>query len=309
MGIREDRSLHGSQRCIVPFPAPVEMDQLDPLNNTLLKGYDVTLSCAASSEDPRDIVKLCTQLFRKWAFQKERSETGYLHWQVRGWLWKKARYAQVKHKHAREFGGHWTPTTNGVHHGSDFNYVLKWDTREDGPWTDQDVAVEKPPLTRQLADFYARGPLPWMTTLREEIQKLDDRRIICVLDNAGNNAKSITVESWEYEGIAYEMPPFTCCEDLMQACMCIPPQKCYIIDMPRGMKKEKLGGFYSGLESLKNGCMYDKRHAFRKRRIDRPQILVFTNDVPDTRLLTPGRWQFFTFRNGELIDVTRQIMG
>ena len=32
--------------------------------------------------------------------------------------------------------------------------------------------------------------------------------------------------------------------------------KCYIIDMPRGLKKDKMGDFYSGVEELKNGCAF-----------------------------------------------------
>lgn len=89
-------------------------------------------------------------------------------------------------------------------------------------------------------------------------------------------------------------------QDIMQCCMGIPGQKCYIIDMPRALKKEKLAGFFSGLEALKNGVMYDKRHSFKKRRIDRPQIVVFTNSYPDTSLLSPDRWVIYTMRERDL---------
>ena len=36
----------------------------------------------------------------------------------------------------------------------------------------------------------------------------------------------------------------------------LPPQKAYIIDMPPGMKKDKLADFYAGLESIKNGVTF-----------------------------------------------------
>jgi len=95
----------------------------------------------------------------------------------------------------------------------------------------------------------------------------------------------------------------------MQCCMGIPPQKAYLIDMPRGMKKEKLAGFYSGLEALKNGTMYDKRHSFRKRRIDRPQIWVFTNHIPDVTLMSRDRWIIYQMtEERDHIDITRNVM-
>ena len=77
----------------------------------------------------------------------------------------------------------------------------------------------------------------------------------------------------------------------MQCCMGVSPQKCYLIDIPRAMKKDKLASFYSGLEALKNGVMYDKRFHFKKRRIDRPQVIVFTNTLPDWDLMSRDRWQ------------------
>lgn len=59
------------------------------------------------------------------------------------------------------------------------------------------------------------------------------------------------------------------------------------------MKKDKLGQFYAGLECLKNGYMYDKRYSFKRRRIDRPQIWVFTNTLPAWELMSMDRWQVY----------------
>jgi len=60
--------------------------------------------------------------------------------------------------------------------------------------------------------------------------------------------------------------------------------------MPRGMKKDKLGEFYSGIEVIKNGVAYDKRYSPKKLRFDRPAIVVFTNELPEFSLMSIDRW-------------------
>jgi hypothetical protein len=59
-------------------------------------------------------------------------------------------------------------------------------------------------------------------------------------------------------------------EDIMEFVMNFKAYPSYSVDMPRGMKKDKLGEFYSGLECLKNGYAYDKRYEGKRRRFDRP---------------------------------------
>lgn len=278
---------------------------------TACVGFDVTVSQREDPLPPPAFAAKLKEVFKKWVFQQERSESGYLHYQVRGHLYKKKTPAAAKALLGPILRGHVSPTTTGVHENNSFNYCMKADTRVDGPWKDTDQEFEDPPpLTRQLKDFIekigpdASGLYPWQQRLRELLSTTDDRRIICVVDaGAGNNGKSIFSEYLEYHRIAYEVPPMTCMEDIMQCCMGISAQKCYIVDMPRAMKKEKLAGFYSGLEALKNGVMYDKRYAFKKRRIDRPQIVVFTNSFPDRSLLSPDRWAIYSLTDREMIEV------
>lgn len=258
-------------------------------------GWDLTISEEKSTPDPLQVAKALKEVFKKWVFQKEKGDEGYVHWQVRGSLYKKRRQKDV----IENFGellwnAHWSPTSTTVHKGNHFNYVMKADTRVEGPWKDTDDIFEDPPvLTRQLKKFYEHNPYPWQSKVRELVQRVDDRWITCIVDPGANKGKSVLVEALEYERLAYEVPPMTCMEDIMQCCMCLKPQKAYCIDMPRSMKKEKLASFYAGIEALKNGVMYDKRHFFKKRRIDRPQILVFTNTLPDFSLLSLDRWQVY----------------
>lgn len=265
----------------------------------MICGFDVTVSRESSTSNHLEVAKACKTAFKKWGFQGETGKTGYPHWQIRGQLWKPKTPGQGVLFLADKFWkGHVTPTTKGVHSGNSFNYVMKDDTRTEGPWTDQDEElVDPPPLTRQLRAFLDKkattGLYPWQAIIHHEVQEMEDRYIKLVWDEFGNLGKSIFAEWLEYEGLAYEIPPMTCMEDIMQCCMGIGAQKAYLVDMPRAMKKDKLAGFYSGLEALKNGVMYDKRYAFKKRRIDRPQIVVFTNSLPEFTLMSLDRWKVY----------------
>lgn len=167
---------------------------------------------------------------------------------------------------------------------------MKADTRIDGPWSDE---CGPKTMTRQLELFMEKKMYPWQEKIVQIAKQWDERKITVVLDKQGDAGKSMLTEWMEYHNVGYEIPCMTQMEDIMQACMCLPAQKCYMIDMPKGLKKEKLASFYAGLECLKNGVMYDKRYSFKKRRIDRPQIIVFTNCVPDYKLLSIDRWDMY----------------
>lgn len=70
--------------------------------------------------------------------------------------------------------------------------------------------------------------------------------------------------------------------------------------MPRGMKKDKLGDFYSGIEVIKNGVAYDKRYSAKKIRFDRPRIIVFSNELPNFELMSEDRWKLWTINDNKL---------
>ena len=265
--------------------------------------YDFTLS-AELCDDINAISRACSQLFKKWVYQKETGEGGFVHFQGRGSLFNKKRLHElvslVNSEECALKGCHFSITSNTVHQGCNFSYVMKMDSRVLGPWSDKEYS-EPPPMTRQLEGYYARPQMPWHKRLEAIIQQYDERTIHCVINTSGNVCKSLFVEHLEYKQLATELPTMMQMEDLMQAVMGIGPRKCYVVDMPRALKKEgKLAQFFSGLEMIKNGIAYDKRYSFKKVRFNRPNIVVFTNNAPDPRHLSVDRWKLWTIEPNNL---------
>ena len=228
---------------------------------------------------------------KKWAFQCEESASGYVHGQGRMSLVQKKMFGPLNElmqaAGLKEY--HLTPTSKGVALKGDTFYVIKVDTRIDGPWTDQDD-LEPKVLTKQLEKIQTL--YPWQDSVVDYLKTWEDRKILCIVQPAGDCGKSGFAEYCEYHGLAEEIPPMNDMQDIMQCVMAIKNKKAFIIDMPKAMKKDKLGPFFAGLECLKNGMAYDKRYTFKKMRFDRPHVIVFTNTHPDTNLLSADRWDF-----------------
>lgn len=282
-------------------------------------GFDLTVPVKPEF-GKNETMKFLVEWSKKWAFQAERAKPtdknpdGYLHFQCRVSLFSKKRIGELiqQTKELLPAGHHWSITSTEVHKGQNFNYVMKADSREpgpdNGPWTDKDYE-EPPVLTRQLREFATKTPHPWQLQCIAMAKELDDRSIKLIVDQHGDAGKSILAEKMEYDGIAYEIPPMRMMEDIMQCVQAINPKKCYLIDLPRGMKKEKLSDFYSGLESLKNGVSYDKRYSFKKRRMDRPQVIVFTNTYPDWLLMSADRWEVWDMQPDKSLLPHNRAMG
>lgn len=245
--------------------------------------------------DIDDLKETLREIASKWVFQVEKGDDGYLHYQGQFALKKKRRVSELKSFWTTSYGTgalkfplpmYCAPVAKP--NTGDVFYETKLDTRVEGPYTDKD---EVKVLTRQLKSFVDKELYPWQAKVLNMVKEIDDRNINIIFDQEGNMGKSIFCEWLEYKNLAFEVPPFRMMEDIMGFVMNFKVYPAYLIDMPRGMKKDKLGEFYSGIESLKNGVAYDKRYEGKKIRFDRPQIVVFTNCLPDFGLLSRDRWR------------------
>lgn len=252
-----------------------------------ITGYDFRYN--ADDYTPEDIKGFLKGIAKSFVFQKEKGDSGYLHYQGRLRLQKKRRRTQALALFKTP-PNYLQPTVGSEFINGDAFYMIKEDTRIDGPWADTD---EVKVLTRQLKWYLEQDERPFQKQLREESTTFDMRAIDLIWDVTGCCGKSLFSEALEYQGHSEEIPPFRMMDDIFQWVCSRPIKQCYVVDMPRGMKKDKLGDFYSGIEVIKNGVAYDKRYNAKKVRFDRPRIFVFTNTLPNLDLMSRDRWNIW----------------
>lgn len=247
--------------------------------------FDVQASCQHYTYE--QLVTLFVDHCKKWCFQKERGEkTGYEHFQGRVSLKVKARVTTAR----KLFPRCNVTVTSSCNRDNNF-YVTKDDTRIDGPWSDETCNIASH-IPRQIRDIPALHP--WQQAICDSRHVFDTRTIDVIVDKVGCIGKS-TISLWiDVYGLGCCLPYMTCHKDLMRAVCDMPKASLYLVDVPRAVRDEQLEGFFSALEDIKNGKVYDDRYRFRKSFFDSPRIWVFTNREPPLSLLSRDRWRFWS---------------
>lgn len=230
---------------------------------------------------------------KRFVFQKEQGDTGYIHYQGRLSLFKKRR----KHEALKLFKdppNYFEPTTSKEYQTGDAFYQTKEDTRIEGPWTDKDTVAFIP---RQVQEMKVLRP--FQSTILEDIGVWDKRRINIVYCQEGNLGKSSLVGWVRAYKLGRVLPPVNDYKDLLRMVCDLPTSNFYLFDMPRAMNKEKLYQFYSAVETIKDGYAYDDRYSFKEKVFDCPNIWIFSNVLPDRDMLSADRWKFWNI-NSEL---------
>lgn len=258
--------------------------------------HDVTIK--AEGVTVQALHEKLLQYCKRYVFQMERGDGGYLHYQGRVTLIKKRRVAEIAKIFNDDLFKAWfTPTSNNARDRESF-YCMKADTRVDGPWKESDYQA---PIvyTRQMREFMAFERYPWQVQVEKWCKEWDKRTIYWVYDRTGCNGKSDLVEFLHTTKVASVVPPMRNLEDIVQFCMSY-PAKAYLIDFPRAMKKEALFEFYAALETLKNGYLYDKRYKGKCMFIDRPAVIIFSNSEPDDSSMSRDRWSVWELKGKKL---------
>lgn len=271
--------------------------------------YDWTLSANEGAEDERvsaDVKAAVKTLFKKWAFQKEKGDSGYVHFQGRGSLFKKRRLCELKKLFEDKGYGdvHLSPSSNNSQVGECF-YVMKDDTRIEGPWTDKDQEEEEVYVPRQYRGL-KDNLRPWQQEVWDSADEFDPRSIHLIYDPTGNNGKSTVASLMDLYRRGIDLPPMNDAEKLIQSVADIfiarelRQPKVVFVDLPRAMDKRKLGGLYTAIEQIKKGKVYDVRYHYKEWWFDSPQIWVFTNIEPDLSMLSRDRWVLHTITDNYL---------
>lgn len=250
--------------------------------------YDFTSSAEKTTKE--ELQELLDKYCKKWCYQLEKGEeTEYLHWQGRFKLKVKERIGGV----IKKFPGCHITITSEANRDNMF-YVMKIETRVEGPWSDTDAYI--PRDIRAIKEL-----LPWQETLRENFEKIDDRVVDVVVDTRGGIGKTVFVRWMCCHGLGQVLPFCNDYRDLLRMCMGVGVHPLYFIDIPRAITKDRLFQLYGAIETIKGGYAYDERYHFHQRFFDPPRICVFTNTDPDPDLLSRDRWRIWEVQDKKLV--------
>jgi len=231
---------------------------------------------------------------KMWAFQLEAgAESGYAHFQGRVSLNEKTRNP----RNVLPAGVHWSPTSTA--NGKSFSYVLKEDTRVDGPWSNQVAEAPPPGPPRQIAFLNEENMYPWQKQIVASAKEFDSRVVDIVVDKKGCQGKSVIKTFIGFNKIGRPVPFVNDYRDIMRMIMGTPASPMYLIDIPRAIDKKHLFQLFAGIESIKDGYAYDDRYTFKEMYFDSPRVWVFTNVDPDPALLSRDRWRVWCINDAK----------
>lgn len=237
---------------------------------------------------------------KKWCFQKEKgSKSNYEHYQGRISLKVKDRNMNGKlHKKC-----HWSATSN-ENKDNDF-YCLKENTRIDGPWKNTDLYI--PRQVREIDNLFE-----WQKQIINDREIWDTRCINVVICPKGSIGKSRLCSWAQCYNKARKIPIMDCYKDLMRFVMNTREadfakgisQKLYLVDFPRSLTRSTSAGFWSALESIKDGYAWDDRYSFKEIHFDCPNIWVFSNVEISQKWFSNDRWKIWDVIKNEDLSLT-----
>lgn len=238
----------------------------------------------------RAIKKLKPQ---KYSFQLEKgSVSGRRHYQIFVVLEEPLTGRQVRESMKSVLRQYWSKgcmTTSPLHSQDDAEiYCHKEDTRVAGPWFF--------PKSKYFGqDLVAKRKLyPWQRSLLAIAlaKKVDPRSIIYIHDQQGNVGKSEIAKHLAYHYDACVVPLGLSSAQMKAAITGTYARKNYLVDLPRNNKSYR--EIYDTIEEIKRGFVISSFHGKLKNLFfERPNVFVFSNDLPDLRQMSFDMWQLY----------------
>lgn len=235
-----------------------------------------------------------------WVYQIERGDSGYMHYQGAFSLIKKRRKHELI-KHMGEVEGFAfeycepMPKSEAEHirnvDGLLETYAGKFDTRVEGPFSNKKAVVEfRPRQCLKTEQLY-----PWQQQVVESLKSYEERTINVLHDRAGNRGKSSLITYCMFEKLAFKVNSEKATDivaDCCNYCMDNELRTCaFLFDMPRGLQPSR--DHLVGIESLKSGMLFDRRHHAAVWWINAPTIWIICNELPNMKYLSADRWKLW----------------
>ncbi len=228
------------------------------------------------------IISIFSQICKKYVFQLEKSDDGFVHWQCCIALKQKT----TKNNLLKKLEDFHIPTNFNVQIKNckeNFTvYCSKSETRQDGPWSKGIKGISPEPVrTIRRSDFY-----PW----QEEVVKMvedqpDDRSIYWYYDIQGCKGKTslakwlaVNKEAFIFKGGSNDMANRIISEGAPKlACMNLSrTQENYVS--------------YQTIEDIKDGLIVSSKYEGGQLVFNSPHVIIFANFRPDETKLSQDRW-------------------
>ena len=255
-------------------------------------------------------VQLLRHIFKKWCFQHEMGDSGYLHYQGRGSLIKKRRLGEaaalVQNSDLR---GMRLSVSSLKSQDDGCFYTLKLDTRIAGPWDDRSWK-DPPYIPRQYRGLEDRL-YPYQQAILDSRHHFDPRVIDVILDPQGNRGKSTIATLGRLLHRGVELPCIPDHKELIQVvCNKLRDSQnrtpeIVLCDMPRAVSSDfkRMAPYLIAIEQIKKGYVFDCRNHFKDWDFDSPRVWLFVNSFAPENLchLSQDRWRFWSINvDGEL---------
>jgi len=176
-----------------------------------------------------------------------------------------------------------------------FTYVMKDDTRLEGPWTNKDEPEYIPKaFTEKIKEMWA-----WQQKVIDKAEELvatrDTRKVIVVLGKEGHNGKSGLYDWLVFKLGWKEISDISDTANQLMGC-CIkeayPKREVpgWVLNMPKAMEKKQAGKWLHAVENIREGRLWDTRYGGNKWRMEPAPVVIMTNDMIPKAFLSEDRW-------------------
>jgi len=242
------------------------------------------------------------EIAKRWVFQIEKGESGYIHLQGRISLIKKV---TNKFKLLDLFDDKYKPNYIAPTVNEEFTkyecqgkafYQMKKDTRIEGPYTDES---KKEFIPREY-DIPYNELYPFQQVIYDNIiSYLEHRLVNLIYCPTGCKGKSTIAMICKLTQNSILLPYIDDPVQLMYAAHNMISAKGLrtnvkiFVDLPRACNKKLLSTYLLTIENLKSGFLYDLRNKYKEWIISPPIIYVFCNRLPNLNDLSTDRWRLW----------------
>lgn len=188
-------------------------------------------------------------------------------------------------------------SNNSISQGGLSFYVLKDDTRVDGPWHDDKFKPKKRVIYEgKDLQCIRDSKRPFQQFIINQIsQPPDDRTMHWWYNRSGCGGKSKLMKYLRQTHPSFARVPMGTATQIKTSVIEKGPCETYMVDLPRVRgTDERQQELFSALEEIKNGWvespMYGKS---AELLMEPPHIIIFSNELPNLSFASSDRWRIY----------------